>query len=141
MSFDSMSDVNWLAVIVGGLVYFALGGFWYSPAGFGKTWMRAVGMTMPAEGERPGPAIYIAPLVVDLIAAVATAWLAEATGSATFGDGIVLGLVVSIGFMVTLTATTATFSQLPEPMTWFWITASYNVIGITLVAVLASVWD
>jgi hypothetical protein len=141
VSFDSMSDVNWLAVIVGGAVYFALGGFWYSPAGFGKQWMRAVGMNMPEEGERPGAAIYVAPLLADLVAAIATAWLVEATGSDTFGEGLLLGLAVSIGFMVTLIATTATFSQLPEPMTWFWITATYNVIGITLVAVLASVWD
>lgn len=141
MSFDSISDVNWLAVIVGGVVYFALGGFWYSPAGFGKTWMRAVGMTMPADGERPGAAIYVSPLIADLVAAFVTAWLATATGSSSVGDGIVLGLAVSIGLMVTLTATTATFSQLPEPMTWFWITASYNVVGITLVAILASVWD
>lgn len=141
MSLDSMNDVNWLAVIVGGVVYFALGGFWYSPAGFGKTWMRSVGMTMPAEGERPGAGIYVTPLIADLVAALATGWLAEATGSSTVGDGIVLGLAVSIGFMVTLIGTTATFSRLPEPMTWFWVTATYNVIGITIVAILASVWE
>jgi uncharacterized protein DUF1761 len=140
MSFDSLSDVNWLAIIVGTLVYFGLGGFWYSPAGFGKTWMRSVGMTMPEGGERPGAAIYATPLIGDLIVAIATAWLAHATGSSTVGDGVLLGLVVAIGYMATLTSTTATFSQLPEPMTWFWITASYNVVGVTILAIIVSAW-
>jgi hypothetical protein len=141
VSFDSLSDVNWLAVIAGAVVYFALGGFWYSPAGFGKAWMRAVGMTMPEEGERPGAAIYVTPLISYLIAAIVTAWLAVATGASTVGDGLLLGLAVSIGYMATLSATTATFSQMPEPMTWFWITASYNLVGITIVAVIVSAWD
>lgn len=141
MSFDALNDVNWLAVIVGTVVYFGLGGFWYSPAGFGKAWMRSVGMTMPEGGERPGPGIYATPLIGGLVASVATVWLAHATGSDTIGEGILLGLVVSIGYMVTLASTTATFSRLPEPMTWFWITASYNVVGITALAVIVAAWD
>ena len=141
MSFDSLSDVNWLAIIVGTIVYFGLGGFWYSPAGFGKPWMRSIGMEIPAPGERPGAAIYATPLISGLVTAIATAWLAHATGSSTVGDGILLGLVVSIGYMVTLASTTATFSRFPEKMTWFWITASYNVVGITILAVVVSAWD
>jgi uncharacterized protein DUF1761 len=140
MSFDSLNDVNWLAIIAGTVVYFGLGGFWYSPAGFGKAWMRSVGMTMPEGGERPGAAIYATPLIGDLIVAIATAWLAHATGSSTVGDGVLLGLVVAIGYMATLTSTTATFSQFPEPVTWFWITASYNVVGVTILAIIVSAW-
>lgn len=141
MSFDSLGDVNWLAIIVGTIVYFGLGGFWYSPAGFGKAWMRSVGMETPEGGERPGPAIYATPLISGLVVSIATAWLAHATGSSTVGDGLVLGLVVSIGFMATLISTTATFSQFPDRMTWFWITASYNVVGVTILAVIVTAWN
>lgn len=141
MSFDPLSDVNWLAVVVGALVYFGLGGLWYSPAGFGNAWMRSVGMTMPEGDARPGAAIYVSPLISDLVAAITTAWLVHATGSDTVGEGILLGLVVSIGYMVSLTATTATFSQFPDKTTWFWITSSYNVVGITALAVIVSIWD
>lgn len=141
MSFDSLSDVNWLAMIVGAVVYFGLGGFWYSPAGFGKAWMRSVGMTMPEGGERPGAAIYATPLLSDLVVAIATAWLARATGSSTVGDGLLLGLVVSLGYMVSLLGTTATFSQFPDKKAWFFITASYNLVGVTALAVIVSAWD
>ena len=35
-----MSTINWLAVLVAGLSAFILGGIWYSPALFGRSWMR-----------------------------------------------------------------------------------------------------
>ena len=140
MSFDSLNDVNWLAVIVGTLVYFALGGFWYSPAGFGKTWMRSIGMEQPPPGQRPNASVYASPLIAGLVAAIATVWLAHATGSSTVGEGALLGLVIGVGYMVTLASTTATFSQFPEPKTWFWVTASYNVVGMTILGIIVSAW-
>jgi hypothetical protein len=35
-----MENINWLAVLVAGLSAFVLGGVWYSPALFGKAWMK-----------------------------------------------------------------------------------------------------
>jgi len=35
-----MSTINWLGVFIAALSTFALGGLWYSPALFGKAWMR-----------------------------------------------------------------------------------------------------
>jgi len=35
-----MENVNWLAVAVAGISAFVLGGVWYSPALFGKAWMK-----------------------------------------------------------------------------------------------------
>src|SRR5690349_19312986 len=35
-----MSTINWLAVAIAGISAFILGGVWYSPALFGKAWMK-----------------------------------------------------------------------------------------------------
>jgi len=35
-----MSTINWLAVAIAGVTAFVLGGVWYSPALFGKAWMK-----------------------------------------------------------------------------------------------------
>ncbi len=35
-----MNSINWLAVFVAGISAFVLGGVWYSPALFGKAWMK-----------------------------------------------------------------------------------------------------
>ena len=39
-----MPDVNWLAVLAAAISAFLLGGLWYSPALFQKTWQRAAGL-------------------------------------------------------------------------------------------------
>ena len=41
-----MNSINWFAVLVAGLSAFILGGVWYSPALFGKSWMRENDMTV-----------------------------------------------------------------------------------------------
>ena len=96
MTFDGLSDLNWLAVLVAALAYFAIGALWYAPPVFGRPWMAAGGMTMPEEGTRPSPAIYLTPLVGSVLSSVALAMLAEATGTDTLQRGIVLGLVAAI---------------------------------------------
>ena len=39
------TGVNYLAVLVAGIVYFALGAVWYARPVFGKAWMEGVGKT------------------------------------------------------------------------------------------------
>jgi hypothetical protein len=140
MSFDVLGELNWLAVIVATVVYFALGALWYAPPVFGSAWMRAAG-TEIQEGQRPSPAIYFTPLVGYLVAVIATAMLAGATGSDTFGEGVILGLVVGVGYAVTGTAVEATFGNRPQNNVWFLITAAYNLVGLLISAVIVSVWQ
>lgn len=41
----NLETINWLAVLVAAISSFAVGGIWYSPALFGKTWMKASQLT------------------------------------------------------------------------------------------------
>ena len=142
MSFDALGDLNWLAVIVAALAYFVLGAIWYAPPVFGKAWMRATGFEDPAKGEGPGPAIYVAPLIGSIVAAVATGMLAVSTASNTISEGLVLGLVVGIGYAVAVVGIGAVFeTSKPEPLTWFFITAGYHLVGLILAAMIVSAWD
>jgi hypothetical protein len=137
MDLDVITDISWLGVIVATIVYMILGALWYGPL-FGKSWMRATGFEMP--DERPGPEIYIVPMIAYLVASVATAMLSQATGSSTFGEGLLLGLVVGIGYAVTLTMVSVAFSSgLPEPRMLFFITASFNLVALTAGGVFVTV--
>ncbi len=140
MSFDTLGELNWLAVLGAAVAYFVLGGLWYSPAAFGKPWMRAAGIEPDVEG--PGAAVYIAPLVGCIVAAIATGMLVVATGSDEVGDGIVLGLVTGIGFALTLIGTTAMFEpSKPNAALWGVITGGYHAVGFMIMAVVVSVWN
>jgi hypothetical protein len=72
---------------------------------------------------------------------IALGMLAQTTGTDTLGEGIVLGLVVGVGFAVTLYAVESVFGRRPQPGTWFLITSGYQLLGILIAAVIVAVWD
>ncbi len=141
MTFDVLGELNWLAVIVATIVFFAIGGVWYANAVFGKAWQRAGGFEIPAD-QRPGPAYFIGPFITCLITTIAVAMLAKATGTDTVGEGIVLGLVTGLGIATAVLAVTGLFDpQKANQRVWVTINAGYQVVGILLAAVILAVWD
>jgi hypothetical protein len=137
MSFDLLEDVKWLAVLLAALAYFVIGAIWYAPPVLGKSWGAAGGMDMPAEGRRPGPAIYIVPLIGSVLSAIALGMIAVATRTDTVGEGIVLGLVVGVGFAISISLVTATFeSNKPNQMVWGSINAGYHLVGNVVAAII-----
>jgi hypothetical protein len=140
MSFD-LSQFSWFPVIVGALIYFALGALWFSNVLFARPWQRSIGWD-PAQRPPPQNAtFYVVPLLTYLVIATAVAMLASATGSDTLGEGVVLGLVIGIGLAAMHSLGDAVFDpNKPRPYVWFAITAGYHVVGILIVAVLVSVW-
>lgn len=140
MTFDVLGDLNWLAVLVAGVAFFALGGLWYSNLMFGKQWSLAVGWEAP-EGERPPVSLYLMPLATCLVSAVGLAMLAVATSSDTVGEGVVLGLVTGIALAASALVVTGFFDpKKPQPMVWVAITSGYHVVGFVVVATIVSAW-
>ena len=139
MSFDLLGDLDWLAVILAALAYFVIGAAWYAPPVFGKAWMAAGGMTDPRESGAggPGPAIYAVPLIGSVLSAIALGMIAVATGTDTFDEGLVLGLVVGVGFAISIALVTATFeSNKPKPFVWGAINGGYHLVGNLVAAII-----
>ena len=106
-----------------------------------STWQRSIGWDPDATPPQMRITTYAIPAVAYLVMAAATGMLAEATGSDSLESGLILGLVVGIGFALARTAVDATFTpNLPQPMTWFVITGLYHLVGVVIVAALVSVW-
>jgi hypothetical protein len=142
MSFDTLGQLNWLAVIVAGVIYFVLGALWYHNALFGRPWQRAIGWDPSTQPEpQVNPLTYVVPGLAYLVMAVATGMIAKATGTDTLGEGIVLGLIIGVGYALTASLVAAFFTpQTPAPMTLFAITGAYNLIGFLIMAVIISIW-
>lgn len=140
MSFSVLGDLNWLAVIVSAIAFFALGGLWYSKVAFGNQWTKAVGWE-PAEGESMPVTLYLMPLATCLISSLAVAMLAEATATDTVGEGVVLGLVAGLGLAAMALLVTGFFDpKKPQPMVWVAITSGYHVVGLIIVGIIVSIW-
>ena len=133
MSID-LGGVNWLAVVIGTVVYFLLGAIWFAPiTPIGKAWVKAAAYESPTTGTLSTNAFYVIPLLTCLVMVTALALLASAIGVADLGGGITLGLVVGIGIAVPLLLTTAAFEfQKPQPFTWGLIDASYHALGLAI---------
>jgi hypothetical protein len=137
MSFDVLSELNWLAVLVATVAFFVLGGIWYSNGVFGKPWARADGFSRP-EGQSPGAVWLIVPFISNFIGVLVTAMLAVATGSTTVGEGLALGAVVGVGFSGVILVVSLTR---PNPTVYTLINSLYQIIGLLGVGVILSVWD
>jgi len=140
MTLAVLGDLNWLAVLVSTVAFFALGGLWYSNILFGKQWTEAVGWDEP-EGEKPPITLYLMPVVTCLVSSIAVAMLVGASGTGTVGEGIALGLVTGLGLAAMALLVTGFFDpKKPRPMVWVAITSGYHVVGLVIVAVIVSVW-
>ncbi|WP_328992550.1 DUF1761 domain-containing protein [Kribbella sp. NBC_01245] len=141
MNFSVLGDLNWLAVIVAAVVYFAIGGLWFAPVAFGKLWQDAIGWTEADAAQATPAKMYIVPAVTCLVATVALAMVSEATTTDTFGEGVVLGLVAGIGLVGSGLFVTGFFDpRKPKPQTWISITAGYHVVGLLVAAVILALW-
>jgi Protein of unknown function (DUF1761) len=137
-----LSAINWLAVIVATVIYFALGAVWFAPqTPIGRAWVSASGYQSPMSGASSSNLFYIVPAATTFVMVVATALIAGATGTDTLTEGVVLGLLIGIGYAAMIVATTAAF-EFSKPRQWTWgvIDASYHVVGLLIAAVMLALW-
>jgi hypothetical protein len=137
-----LGQLNWLAVLVGAVVYFVIGAAWFAPAVFGRPWMAAIGWDESRPRPEMNPISYVGPAAFYLVASIATGVLAAATGTDTLEEGITLGLVVGLGYALVVTATDAVFDpNKPKPWTWFVISGAYHVVSLILVGAIIGAWQ
>ena len=136
-----IGGLNGLAVLVGAVVYFVIGAAWFAPAVFGRPWMASIGWEESRPRPEMRPISYAGPAIFYLIASGATGLLAAATGTDTLAEGVVLGLLVGVGYALTVTATDAVFDpNKPKPWNWFVISGAYHVVSLVIVGMIIAVW-
>ncbi|WP_157555311.1 DUF1761 domain-containing protein [Nocardia crassostreae] len=141
MSLSVLGDLNWFAVIVATLAYFMLGAVWYAEFAFGKAWQKAMGW----DGNSPeggGATMYLAPLVTCFVATLATAMIAECTGTDTFGEAIVLAVVVGLGLCAAVLIVTGYFDATkPSAVTAVGVSAGYHFVGLLIASIILALWQ
>jgi hypothetical protein len=118
---SSLDDVNWPAVGVSLVAAYAIGLAWFAPPALGRFWARHVSRyTGIPEGDITSAASQATPLAKWLVAiainAVVIALTVEAVDADSASDGVVLGLIVALGFGATFSSWPAIFARMP----WQW---------------------
>lgn len=92
------------------------------------------------ELSKPGPLLYVGPMVSSLIVVITSAVLLRALGVETLGDGIVFGLIVGIGYLVAQTLTIAINPNFPRPLLYTLINAPYFIVCTLLASIILTLW-
>lgn len=109
----TFTGVNYLAVLVAALTAWLIGAAWYMI--FAEPWMAAHGWRNETDMLGPGAVPSLVPFVLAFLAELVMAWvLAELLGHlghVTIRNGIMSGVVIWLGFVVTAMAVNSAFSR------------------------------
>jgi hypothetical protein len=137
MILDFFGDLNWLAVLVATVAWFAFSAIWYSVPPISQAWQRAAKVT-PTEGP-PLLTLLIPNFIGYFVTAIVIAMLARAIGATDVVDGIALGVTLGVGFGV-VGALVSQLYELKGGSYWL-INGANAVIGFSIVAVIVTLWD
>lgn len=131
-----MDQLNIWAVLASALSTFLIGGLWYSPAVFGKAWMKENGFTEESMKNSNMAKIFGLAFFLSLIAAVN---LAMFLGPETnVGLGAFYGFLAGFGWVATFVGTHYLFER--KSFKLFLINAGYSVVSLTVMGVIIGAW-
>lgn len=132
-------DLNYWAVLVSGIAYFILGGLWYSPILFAKTWMAAIGKTEEEIRQQGGaPAAYAVSFIGSLLAAFVLSLFIHYAGAATLQGGLTTGFFVWLGFVATTTAPPYFYEDRSKRV--YALYAGYTLVGFLIMGSVLALW-
>jgi len=138
---DLFDNLNWPAIAVAALAYWALGSMWYSPLLFVKKWIAYLKIDVNAPGAKKGMGLMFGgSFVFMFLQALAIAIIAERLEIR--GSGWMSGLKLGALTGVCLCATTIGVNYLYEkkPMGLFMINAGYAVVGNIIAGIIVCAW-
>ena len=135
-----LGNLNYLAIIVGVVINQILGAAWYRT--WAKPWMADVGLTMEDMEAMKGTSMQWLPYVIAIISALVftfvLALLIQGMNAENAVDGLILGLLVGVGFTATSFATTYSFEG--RGVRLFLINIGYPLISYAIIGILLAAW-
>ena len=130
-----LAELNYWAILLAALSSFMLGGLWYSPVLFGKTWLEGCGLTeLDLRGSDP-KLIYGLAFILSLLAAFVLALILGPDPNIT--QSITIGAAVGIGLASSSLGISYIFEQ--RPLSLFLVNGGYHTFQFILMAVILSV--
>lgn len=135
---EVLKEINWIAVFVAAIGYFALGAIWYSFL-FRAKWIRYNNINVNADDAKKGmAAIMFGSFVMMLINAAGIAVLAEYMLLSGWVYGLKLGALTGICFAFTSIAINMLYEK--KPVGLYFVNGGYQVLGNIIVAIIICSW-
>jgi uncharacterized protein DUF1761 len=129
----SLSGINLWAVLVGGIVHTVIGLIWFMPKLFGNSWVQLTGKEMkPANRWIP------AGLIGHQVMAFVLALIMNLANVTNMVGGMIVGIVVCLGFMATLEIGELIWEKIPFKL--FLIRVGNQLVGLSSAGIILAVW-
>ena len=135
--------INFLAVILAGVVNMAIGFMWYSEALFGKQWMKLSGLTKEKmeKGKKDLPKIMLTSFVATLVMAYclrySVVYGGEYHGTTGVQLGVMTGFFTWLGFIMPVQLTHVLYEK--QPLKLFYIHTGYQLVAVIAMAIVLAV--
>ena len=129
--------INFWAVLVAALANFVIGGMWYSPALFGKAWMRANGFG-DDDLKKGSPAVIfgVSALFCLIMAANLAAFLASP--ETTLGFAVFAGVAAGLGWAALGLGVVALFER--RSWTYILVNGGYLTVAFAAMGAILGAW-
>lgn len=134
------SNINFLAVLVGGVLAFAFGALWYSQVLFSKAWQKEVGLTEADLAGANMAQIFGTSLVLMLVMSLGMAIMLRGhdDGEITWQTGLMHGLYVGLMFIATSIGINILYQR--RSFKLFFIDAGYQIIMVMIMGAIIGAW-
>lgn len=134
------SDINWLAVLVAAIAYFALGALWYSKILFAPKWI-AYTKVDPAnpDATKGMAAIMLMSFVWMFITCIGLAILVSRIELVVWQTGLKLGLLTGVCFGMAALSISYLYEKRPAGL--HLINGGFTVLGNIIAAIIICCWN
>ena len=126
--------INYLAVLVAGIVSMILAFVRYSPQVFGSKWMKLAGIKKTSMKVSSA----VLGLVTSLVTAAVLAYFLDLTGTTDWQGGLLIGFLVWLGFQGTLTLGSVLWEK--KPVGLYVLNNGFNLLSALIMAVILTLW-
>jgi hypothetical protein len=131
-----MENVNWLAVAVAGISAFVLGGVWYSPALFGKAWMKENNLSVEDVQKGNKAKIFGWSFILSLLMAVNLAMFLN-DPKINLEMGLLYGALTGVWIFCGI-AIVALFEL--KKARYIFVNGGYMLVALTLMGAIIGAW-
>jgi Protein of unknown function (DUF1761) len=130
--------LNYLAILVSALVYFALQAVWFTV--FMNEWLAGIGKTADQLHREGGSVVlaYLIAFVGALVMAAAISWFTQMTGRQTVIRGVLVGIVAWVGFVLTTWSAEYAFEE--KGLRILAVNTGISLIGMVAMGAIQGAW-
>lgn len=131
-----MVSIDFITVIVAAIAAFVVGMIWYSPALFGKKYMKMMGVSEKdmAKGKDKMMGVMAQTLVVNFVMAYVLAHVLAFATATTLMDAIQGAIWMWLGFIATSTYIAVLYEK--KSMDWWVMTAGHYLFSMIAMAIV-----